>query len=111
MAQDKGGSAMSGSTVHNAHAKAVLKERSRRSLSQRSILAFVSDMEQWHLRKFSVPQRWKRLVLGRIGRCLAYSVSTERFPPRSWGWSCLADEWGTLQGMLQGSVTSGTVRA
>ena len=101
MAQVKGGATMSGSTVHNAHAKAVLKERSRRSLSQKNILAFVSDMEQWHLRRYSVPQRRCRMVLGRVGRCLAYSVSTKKFPPRSWGRSDLRKEWSVLQEYLR----------
>lgn len=91
---------MSGSDV--AALKGIAKkERSRRTLSQKNILAFVSDMEQWHLRRYSVPQRRCRLVLGRVGRCLAYSVSTERFPPRSWGWSDLRKEWSVLQEYLR----------
>ena len=100
MSQVKGGFTMSGSYV--AALKGIAKkERSRRTLSQKSILAFVSDMEQWHLRRYSVPQRRCRMVLGRVGRCLAYSVSTKKFPPRSWGRSDLRKEWSVLQEYLR----------
>lgn len=97
MAQVKGGSVMSGSSV--AALRGIAKKG--RTLSQKNILAFVSDREIQGYRYASVPARQGRLTLWRLGRCLAYSVSTEKFPPRSWGWSCLEKEWLVLQGCLR----------
>ena len=88
---------MSGSSV--AALRGIAKKG--RTLSQKNILAFVSDREIQGYRYASVPARQGRLTLGRLGRCLAYSVSTKKFPPRSWGRSDLRKEWSALQWHLR----------
>lgn len=62
---------------------------------------FIQGMEgKGHLRFVSIQGREGKLALGRLGRCLAFSVATKSFPPRAWRWSNLQHEWATFQGML-----------
>ena len=77
------------------------KRKSYVSLSQKNMLEWLSDLEDWMFRKYNPPKRAGNQVLICLARSLAYGAETKRFPPRSWGWSCVDKEWRVLQDRLR----------